>query len=112
MASSKRPNFSSNGRWRSTKRRWVRNTRTWLGAFNNLALLYNDQRQYTKADAPHHQALAILNKTLGAEHPDVAICLYNYVTLLKKTGLSQDARQPRTRKGDRATHSAGDWEAH
>jgi hypothetical protein len=42
-------------------------------SLNNLAELCNDQGRYTEAEPLHQRALAIREKTLGPEHPDVAL---------------------------------------
>ena len=60
------------GRWRSGKRPWARSTPTWPHSLNNLARLYYTQGQYAKAEPLYQRALAIREKALGPEHPDVA----------------------------------------
>ena len=46
-------------------------------SLNNLASLYNDQGDYTKAEPLYKRSLAIREKALGSDHPDVAISLNN-----------------------------------
>jgi tetratricopeptide (TPR) repeat protein len=58
---------------------------------NNLATLYIKQGQYAPAEPLFERALAIREKALGAEHPDVAICMKNYASLLRKSGRPEDA---------------------
>lgn len=48
---------------------------------NNLALLYSSQGRYGKAEHLYERALAILKKTLGSEHPDVAAVLKGHADL-------------------------------
>jgi tetratricopeptide (TPR) repeat protein len=49
---------------------------------NNLADLYRRRGEYDKAEPLLRRALAIWEKGLGPDHPDVAICLENYALLL------------------------------
>jgi len=44
-------------------------------SLNNLAELYYIQGQYAKAEPLHKRALAIREKALGPNHPDVATSL-------------------------------------
>ncbi len=60
-------------------------------SLNNLALLYNTQGQYGQAEPLYLRALAILEKTLGPEHPNVASGLENYADLLRKTDRNAEA---------------------
>jgi tetratricopeptide (TPR) repeat protein len=48
---------------------------------NNLAVLYHDQRRFDKAEPLFNRALAAWEKTLGPEHPEVALSLYNLAEL-------------------------------
>ncbi len=48
---------------------------------NNLALLYQAQGRYAEAEPLHKRALAIFEKALGPEHPDMALNLYNLALL-------------------------------
>ncbi len=60
-------------------------------SLNNLALLYDTQGQYAQAEPLYLRALAILEKALGPEHPNVASGLENYADLLQKTGRTAEA---------------------
>ena len=60
-------------------------------SLNNLALLYNTQGQYGQAEPLYLRALAILEKALGPEHPNVASGLENYADLLRKTDRNAEA---------------------
>ena len=46
-------------------------------SLDNLALLYHAQGNYAEAEPLYQRALAIWEKALGAEHPDVATSLNN-----------------------------------
>ena len=41
-------------------------------ALNNLAALYDNQGRYAEAEPLYKRALAIQEKALGPDHPDVA----------------------------------------
>ena len=58
---------------------------------NNLAELYRAQGKYAEAEPLHKRALAIREKALGPEHPEVAQSLENYSALLHKTGRGDEA---------------------
>ena len=58
---------------------------------NNLAGLYDAQGLYAQAEPLYKRSLAIAEKALGPEHPDVATVLKNYTELLRKTGREADA---------------------
>ena len=60
---------------------------------NNLALLHHVQGQYAEAEPLYQRSLAIREKVLGAEHPDVATILDNYAELLRVTGRSDEAEE-------------------
>ena len=64
---------------------------------NNLANLYRDQGRYAKAEPLFKRALAIFEKALGPEHPNVAQSLENYAGLLRKTGRSAEAEKMEAR---------------
>jgi tetratricopeptide (TPR) repeat protein len=51
----------------------------------------DDQGQYAKAEPLYQRALAIREKALGPEHPDVATSLENYAVLLRKMDRSHEA---------------------
>ncbi len=62
-------------------------------SLNNLALLYDTQGQYAQAEPLYLRALAILEKALGPEHPNVATSLENYADLLRKTDRNAEAEE-------------------
>ena len=47
------------------------------GSLNNLAWLYAAQGRYAKAEPLYKRALAIVEKALGPDHPNVAKSLEN-----------------------------------
>jgi tetratricopeptide (TPR) repeat protein len=59
-------------------------------SLNNLALLYRKQGRYAKAKSLHERALAIWEKALGSEHPQMAIFLENYASLLRNMGRPEE----------------------
>jgi CHAT domain-containing protein/tetratricopeptide (TPR) repeat protein len=55
-------------------------------SLNNLALLYQAQGVYGKAEPLHERALAICEKVLGHNHPNVATSLNNLALLYEAQG--------------------------
>ena len=75
-------------------------------SLNNLAGLYDAQGKYGEAEPLYRRALAIREKALGPEHPDVATCLENYAILLKKMGRGAEAEPLEARaQAIRAKHA-------
>ncbi len=73
---------------------------------NNLANLYQAQGHYAEAEPLYQRALAIWEKTLGPDHPDVATSLENYAALLRETGRGEEAKEMEVRaKAIRAKHA-------
>jgi hypothetical protein len=60
-------------------------------SLNNLALLYDHQSQFAKAEPLYERAAATLEKAMGTEHPDVATCLENYALLLRNVDRPDEA---------------------
>jgi tetratricopeptide (TPR) repeat protein len=58
---------------------------------NNLAVVLDAQAQYSEAEPLHRRALAIDEKTLGPDHPDVARDLNNLALLYKIQGKYGEA---------------------
>jgi tetratricopeptide (TPR) repeat protein len=58
---------------------------------NDLALLYTDQGKYAEAEPFFQRSLAIWEKALGPEHPDVAIILNNLGLLYTDQGKYAEA---------------------
>ena len=57
----------------------------------DLALLYDNQGQYAKAEPLYQRALAIWEKALGPEHPELLKSLENYAVLLRDIGRPKEA---------------------
>ncbi len=71
-----------------------------------MGVLYYAQSRYAEAEPLIKRALAIEEKALGPEHPDVAQSLENYAALLRKTGRSAEAAKMEARaKAIRAKHA-------
>jgi Tetratricopeptide repeat len=49
------------------------------------------RRHWFLAEPLYQRALAIREKALGPEHPNVATCLENYASLLRKMGRPEEA---------------------
>jgi len=58
---------------------------------NNLAIVYDENAKYQKAEPLHKRALAIREKAFGPVHPDVATSLNNLAGLRKAQGKYADA---------------------
>ena len=54
-------------------------------SLNNLATLYYAQGQDAQAEPLFKRSLAIWEKALGPDHPDVTTSLENMATLYRKT---------------------------
>ena len=57
---------------------------TWPG-------LYSSEGRYREAEPLYQRSLAILERVLGPEHPNVATSLNNYAQLLRKKGQNAEA---------------------
>jgi len=55
-------------------------------SLNNLAQLYGKQGRYAEAEPIYQRALAIREKALGREHPDVAHSLNRLAKLYQAQG--------------------------
>ena len=60
-------------------------------ALNNLAEVYREQGRYADAEGLHKRALAIREKALGQDHPEVAGTLNNLANEYKNQGRYADA---------------------
>ena len=60
-------------------------------SLNNLALIYEHQGEYSKAEPLYRRSLAIWEKSFGPDHPQVAAGLRNYAMLLRDTGRFEEA---------------------
>ncbi len=75
-------------------------------SLNNLAALYQAQDRYAEAELFYSWSLAIYEKALGPEHPDVATSLENYAVLLRKISRRAEAAKMNARaKAIRAKHA-------
>jgi hypothetical protein len=54
-------------------------------------VLYSNQDRYAEAEPLFKRALAILEKALGPEHPNVATVLENRASLLRNMGRPEEA---------------------
>ena len=61
------------------------------GALGSLAVVYNAQSQYREAEALYKRALAITEKALGPDHPDVGALLNNIAGLYRAQGRFSEA---------------------
>lgn len=60
-------------------------------SLNNLAELYRNQGKYADAEPLYRQSLAIWEKVLGPDHPDVATSLNNLALLYRAQGKYVEA---------------------
>ncbi len=75
-------------------------------SLNNLASLYQAQGKYAEAEPLYKLSLAINEKALGPEHPQVARGLENYAALLRKSNREAEATKIEARaKASRAKHA-------
>ena len=70
-AATPRPSRSTGAASPSARRRWGPSTPTSAPSLNNLAELYRAQGRYAEAEPLYRRSLAIREKALGPEHPDV-----------------------------------------
>ena len=89
-ASTSRRKGSSSARWRSGSRLSVRTTPTWPRP-STAWLTCIGQGKYREAEGLYKRALAISEKALGANHPDVAWTLNNLAILYEARGESGSA---------------------
>ena len=62
--------------------------------------------KYDEAEPLFQRALAIREKALGPDHPNVALSLENYAALLRETGRGAEANKLEARaKAIRARHA-------
>ena len=53
------------------------------GVLSNLALIESEQHAYQKAEIAYSRALAIEEKTVGPDHPEVAAMLNNLAQIYR-----------------------------
>jgi tetratricopeptide (TPR) repeat protein len=56
-------------------------------SLSNLAILYHEQGKYVEAELLYKRALAISEKALGKDHPDVATVLENMAVVLENMAV-------------------------
>ena len=108
-AATPRPSRSTSARSPSARRRWAPTTPMSATALNNLAVLYRDQGRYAEAEPLYKRALAIREKALGPDHPDVGTVAQQPGRALQAPGplrrgraaLQARARHPREGAGPR-----------
>jgi tetratricopeptide (TPR) repeat protein len=61
-------------------------------SLNDLALIYDSQGQYSKAEPLYKRSLTISEKALGPDHPEVATSLENLAKLLRNTNRKNEAK--------------------
>ncbi len=66
-------------------------------SLNNLAEIYRAQGKYAEAEPLYQRSLAIREKALGPEHPDVATSLENYAAILRQTARADQAERMEAR---------------
>ena len=66
-------------------------------SLNNLALVYQPEGEYAKAEPLYQRALAIRERALGPDHTDVATSLHNLARLYEAEGRYAQAEQLYTR---------------
>ena len=62
-------------------------------SLTNLALLYYSQGKHGEAEPLYKQALAIYEKVLGPDDPNVATVLLNMAKFYKKIGKGDEAKR-------------------
>ena len=60
---------------------------------NNLAELYRVQGNYAQAEPLYKRSLAIFEKALGSDHPNVATTLENYAELVRTMNRETEAEK-------------------
>ena len=61
--------------------------------YTNLAVIYQAQGRYAKAEELYRRALAIYEEVLGPEQPQLARGLENLAALLRETGRKEQAEE-------------------
>ncbi len=87
-AATPRPSRSTGARWRSTSRPSAPSTRTSRPASTTWRRCCETTGRYAEAEPLYRRALAIHEKALGPEHPDVATDLNNLAELLQTTAAT------------------------
>ena len=85
------PNRCTSDRWRYVKKRLVPIIPMSRISLNNLAELYSIQGRYADAEPLYKRSLAIQEKVLGPDHPDVAQIAEQSGVSVQKQGRYADA---------------------
>ena len=62
-----------------------------LSSLYSLAEFYRHQKKYDKAEAIYQQCLSLKEETNGPNHPDVAVILDHYASLLREANRGLEA---------------------
>ncbi len=68
-----------------------------LNGRETTIFLYDNQSKYAEAEPLYQRSLAIREKALGPEHPDVAQSLESYAALLRQTARADEAARMEAR---------------
>ena len=72
---------------------------------NNLAQIYSFEGRYAEAEKLYVRAIGIWEHSQGAAHPNVAACLLNYASVLRKVHRKKEAGKLEVRAREyRAMH--------
>jgi tetratricopeptide (TPR) repeat protein len=71
-----------------------------LSSRHNLANALQVQGKHAEAEKEHRAVLAIRERVLGAEHPDVFLSCYNLALCLEKQGRLEEALAFAKRAGE------------
>jgi len=74
---------------------------------NMLALVYGSQGKYAEAEPLFKRSLAIREKALGPEHPDVGRSLNYLAKLYRNMGKAEEASQLEERAKEIKSQSGG-----
>ena len=76
---------------------------------NNLAILYDTQKNYAEAEPLYQRAFSIWETSLGPDHPYIAANLESYAALLKMTNRENEAEKMLARAREiRVKHASRD----
>ena len=59
--------------------------------FNNLATLLHEKKDHEGAESMYRRAIAITEESLGPEHQQLVVFLYNLAALLEGLGQKDEA---------------------
>jgi Flp pilus assembly protein TadD len=60
---------------------------------NNLAGVLENQGKCMEAEQMHQQALGLMEKALGQEHPDTLVCMNCIAIMLGRRGKDKEAEE-------------------